>query len=117
MRKYLPAIATLGFLFFSMQLSAQTDKRHKDTSLKQEIKENTRAAGKEIKEGAEKVGDKTAEIAVKGASTVTDKVYQNKTGPNGQTIFIDEHSKYYWVNEKGKKVYISADQLKDKKTD
>lgn len=114
MKNYLPAIATLGLVFFSFQLSAQTNKHQKDTSLKQEVKETTRAAGREIKEGAEKAADKTAEIAVKGASTVTDKVYQDKTGPEGQTIFIDGHSKYYWVNDQGKKVYISADKLRDK---
>jgi hypothetical protein len=31
-----------------------------------------------------------------------------------KTIYIDKHSKYYWVDKKGHKVYVSKDELKDK---
>jgi hypothetical protein len=82
---------------------------------KQEIKKETKEVGHDIKEGAEKVGNKTAEIASKGASKVVDKTYKDKMGPDGQTIYIDGHSKYYWINSKGEKVYIAASRLKDKK--
>jgi hypothetical protein len=64
---------------------------------------------------AKKVGNKTAETAVKGKSAVVDEVYKNKVGPAGQSpIYIDHNSKYYYVDEKGKKVYVPKSSLKDK---
>lgn len=67
-----------------------------------------------IKKTAKKVGNKTAEIAAKGAAEVVDQVYKGKVGPQGQTIYIDNESKYYYINKKGKKVYVSKSRLKDK---
>ncbi len=60
-----------------------------------------------------KVGNKTAEIAVKGVSDVGDKEYKGKVAPGGETIYINKHSKYFYVNNKGKKVYVSKSKLKD----
>ncbi len=60
-----------------------------------------------------KIGNKTAQVAVKGASAVADKRYDGKVGPSGQTIYINKNSHYYWVNARGKKVYISKSKLKD----
>lgn len=60
-----------------------------------------------------KIGNKTAEIAVKGASAVADKKYESKVGPAGQTIYIDKYSHYYYVNGRGKKIYVSKAKLKD----
>ena len=67
-----------------------------------------------IKRTAKKVGNKTAELAVKGASKVADKTYASKVGPSGQTIYIDKNSKYYYVNKKGAKVYVSKARLRNK---
>ncbi|THU40456.1 hypothetical protein FAM09_11385 [Niastella caeni] len=64
-----------------------------------------------VKESAVKVGDKTAELASKGKNAITDKVYKDKEGPNGETIYIDKHSKYYWIDKKGHKVPISKNKL------
>lgn len=65
-----------------------------------------------IKKTAKKVGNKTSEIAAKGAAKVVDKTYKDKVGPQGQTIYIDNESRYYYVNTKGKKVYVSKSKLK-----
>ncbi|HVI43463.1 MAG TPA: hypothetical protein VM802_01280 [Chitinophaga sp.] len=62
-----------------------------------------------------KIGNKTASIAVKGASTVADKVYKGKVGPHGETVYINRKDQKYIVNEKGKKVYLKASQIHDKK--
>ncbi|RZS74514.1 hypothetical protein EV199_0362 [Pseudobacter ginsenosidimutans] len=62
----------------------------------------------------EKSANKTAEIAVKGKATLVDKVYKDKVGPNGQKIYIDRHSKYYWVDKKGHNVYIAKSKLRPK---
>jgi len=70
-----------------------------------------------IKKAAKTVGNKTAEIAVKGASTIADKTYKDKVGPSGQTIYIDGRSRYYYVNKKGAKIYLPKSKLKNKPTE
>ncbi|OKS87494.1 hypothetical protein RG47T_2955 [Mucilaginibacter polytrichastri] len=61
-----------------------------------------------------KIGNKTAQVAVKGASAVADKKYDGKVGPAGQTIYINKKSHYYYVNARGKKVYVSKSKLRNK---
>ena len=63
---------------------------------------------------AKKVGHKTASIAVKGASKITDKTYKGKQGPGGQTVYINKQDKKYYVDEKGKKVYLKPSDIHDK---
>jgi hypothetical protein len=70
--------------------------------------------GKAIGNTASKVGNKTAEIASKGASAVADQKYDKKVGPRGQTIYIDKNSAYYYVNKKGRHVYVREADLKAK---
>lgn len=69
---------------------------------------------KEVKEDAKAVGNKAAELGSKAKAKVTDKTYADKVGPDGQTIYIDRHSKYYWIDDKGAKRYIAKTKLKDK---
>lgn len=71
-------------------------------------------AGQKVEKGAKKAGHKTAEVASKGKSKVANTVYEDKVGPNGETIYIDDSSRYYWIDKKGKKHFIQSDQLKDK---
>lgn len=84
------------------------------TSLGKDIKKGAKKTGKAIGKGAKKVGNKTAEVASKGFSEVKDKTYKGKVGPDGQTIYIDKYSKYYWVDKKGVKQYVDAADLKSK---
>lgn len=70
--------------------------------------------GKAVKHGAKKVGNEVAEQSSKGYSAVKDKIYSDKQGPNGETIYIDKHAKYYWVDEKGHKQYIAKSALRNK---
>ena len=67
-----------------------------------------------VTEAAETVGNKSAELGAKGYAQVTDKVYDGKVGPNGQTIYIDKDSKYFFINEKGKRVFLKESALRDK---
>lgn len=87
-------------LLFSLQGFSQNVK--KDTSFV-----------KKVRKTAKKVGNETAEIAVKGASKVTDKTYEGKLGPQGQTIFINKHAHYFYVGEKGQKMFISKAKLRN----
>jgi len=64
------------------------------------------------KKGAKEVGNNTAEATKKGVARVTDKKSDAWVGPEGQTIYIDDLGKYYWINGKGKKIYVSESALK-----
>jgi hypothetical protein len=68
----------------------------------------------EVKKDAKKVGNKTEEITSKTKAKIVDKEYADKVGPKGQTIYIDKHSKYYWIDSKGHKNYVAKALLKDK---
>ena len=108
MKKVIAAALFVAALFVAGQADAQS----KDTtSFKTKVHKTTKQVGN----AATKIGHKTSEIAVKGASTIVDKQYKDKCGPNGETIYINSHSEYYYVDKKGHKVYLKESELKDKK--
>ncbi|GAA4341338.1 hypothetical protein GCM10023149_53540 [Mucilaginibacter gynuensis] len=72
---------------------------------------HAQSVGQDVKKTAKKVGNKTAEIASKGKSAVVDKKYDGKVGPQGQTIYIDKNSYYYYVNKKGRHIYVKEADL------
>ena len=47
-------------------------------------------------------------------SEITDRELEDKVGPDGQEIYMDDNSNYYYVNESGEKVFVSQDDLKDR---
>lgn len=102
-------VAMIVFALVAGQVSAQDS-----TTVGQDLKNASRKTGKAIKKGADKVGKKTAEIASKAKSEVVDQTYEGKAGPDGEKIYIDSHSKYYYVDSKGHKQYVTEGQLKDK---
>ena len=81
------------------------------TSLAQD---DDKSVKKEVKKGAKKVGNKSAEVASKSKAKITDAKHKDKVGPNGETIYIDNHAKFYWVDKKGRRHYVTEAQLKDK---
>jgi len=94
------AVIAAGIFSFT-SLHAQT---HKDSTL-----------GHKIGKVAKKVGHKTSQIAATGAAAITDKKYEGKCGPRGQTVYINEDSKYYYVNKRGHRIFLKKSQLMDKK--
>ena len=82
-----------------------------------EVKKDAKKVTKSVKKGAKKAGNKTAEVASKSKAKVTDAVHKDKVGPNNEKIYIDNHSQYYWVDDKGKRHYVKAEELKDKSKD
>ena len=65
-----------------------------------------------VKKGAKTAGNKAAEVTKKGVAKVSDKKSDVWVGPEGQTIYIDDVGKYYWINGKGKKIYVSESALR-----
>ena len=102
------------FLFGLTTVGMAQDKDH-TKEIRQDVSHTAKAGAKDVKKGAKAVGHKTAEVVSKGKSKVVDKTLKDKVGPNGETIYIDDHNKYYWIDKKGHKNYIKEEELKDKK--
>ncbi|WP_131535402.1 hypothetical protein [Pedobacter nototheniae] len=83
----------------------------------QEKKSGVEKAGQAIGKTADKVGKKTAEVAVKGASKVTDKVYKGKMAPDGSDVYINGKNEKYYVNKKGAKIWLKASQIRNRPAD
>lgn len=84
------------------------------TTAGQDIKNAAKKTGKAVSKEAKKVGNKTAEIAAKGKAGAVDKVYDGKQGPRGQKIYINNKSRYYWIDKKGHRRFVTELELKDK---
>ena len=91
------------FLFFGMASVSQA-----------QDKDHTKEEKQTVNKDAKKVGNKTAEVASKGKSKVVDKTVKDRVGPNGETVYIAHDNRYYWVDKKGHKTYITSSQLKNK---
>jgi hypothetical protein len=74
-------------------------------------------AGKVIQKtekAAKSVGNKTAEVAVKGTAKVADQTYKGKMAPDGSNVYIDGKNNKYYVNKKGAKVYLKASEIRNR---
>jgi hypothetical protein len=82
-----------------------------------DAREEADEAADDAKEGAQSVGDKVREGANDAAAAIKDQKVDGKVGPGGETVYLNEEAKYYYVNDEGKKVFISKIELKDKPKD
>jgi hypothetical protein len=103
-----------AFIGLFVLIFSVANAQEKDKSVGQEIKKGANATGQAVKKGAKAVGKKTSEVASKGKSKIVDKVYAGKAGPNGETIYINNKSQYYWVDKKGHRHYVTEAELQDK---
>ena len=79
-----------------------------------EVKSEANKASDEVEEGAQSVGDKINEGANDAAAAIKDQKVDDKVGPGGETVYLNDEAKYYYINNEGDKVFISKIQLKDK---
>jgi hypothetical protein len=86
------------------------------TGFAQEKKDTTKFT-KKVEKGVKKGANATASTSAKVYSKVIDKTYKGKMGPDGQTIYITNKNKYYYVDSKGGRVYVTKAELKDKPED
>ena len=80
----------------------------------EDIEEGAERTESDLEHAAEETGDAISETAGKAAAEIDDRRHDTKVGPDGQTIYISDDSRYYYVDEKGKRVYVSEWQLMDK---
>lgn len=102
-------IAVAAFGLFSLNANAQ-EKKEKKTEVGKAIQKT----GEAVEKGATAVGNKTAEVAVKGSAKVADQTYKGKMAPDGSNVYIDGKNRKYYVNKKGAKVYLKASQIRNK---
>jgi hypothetical protein len=80
-------------------------------SLSASAQDKKQSVGTSITKTADAVGNKTAEVAVKGASKVSDQQYKGKMAPDGSNVYINGKNRKYYVNKKGRKVYLKTSQI------
>lgn len=114
MKKIFGIAALAAFIGFATPSQAQDSTRSTIGKVGHGIKKGTKKAWKGTKKGAAAVGNETAELATKGKAKLTDKTSDEWVGPGGQTIYVDDGSKFYWVSEKGKKMFVAKGKLKAK---
>lgn len=105
--------ATLGFS--APAFAQETAKEKVETGAKKVwhgTKKGAKKAWHGTKKGAKAVGHEASELTSKGWAKITDKKADEWQGPNGQTIYVTDDNRYYWVNEKGKRVYENKTALK-----
>jgi hypothetical protein len=105
MKKMVVTGITALFLAIGLPAISQEDTAKKSTPSK---------VTNGVKKGAKKAWKGTKKGAKNGKAKVTDKKSSEWVGPNGQDIYVDDGNKYYWINEKGGREFVSKDQLKAK---
>lgn len=98
----LAAIAAVALLTTSVQAQEK----------KTEVGKAIQKTGKAVEKGATAVGNKTAEVAVKGGAKVVDQTYKGKMAPDGSNVYIDGKNRKYYINKKGAKIYLKASQIR-----
>jgi hypothetical protein len=114
MKKIVAFASGAVIICVSSVVFAQEVKTKRDTgSIGQDLKKVTKLTGKAISKGAKKVGKgaaavakKTAEVSSKGYAEVKDKSLINIKGPSGETVYVNKYNQKYYVNKKGRWVYL-----------
>ena len=74
--------------------------------------EKKASVGEKIDKTATKVGNKTAEVAVKGTSKIGDKTWKGMMAPDGSNVYINKRNQKYYINKRGAKVFLKPSQIK-----
>ncbi len=104
-KKYLVGLAAMAMMTsVTFTVNAQEKKTEAGKAIQK--------TGKAVEKGAKSVGNKTAEVAVKGGAKVVDQTYKGKMAPDGSNVYIDGKNNKYYINKKGAKVYLKATQIR-----
>jgi len=104
-KKYIMGLAAMAMI---MSVTFTASAQEKKTEAGKAIQKT----GNAVEKGAKSVGNKTAEVAVKGGAKVADQTYKGKMGPDGSDVYIDGRNNKYYINKKGAKIYLKASQIR-----
>lgn len=93
---------------------AESDIEREADQAEENLEEGAENTGSDLERAADKTGNAISETAGKAAAEIDDARHDTKVGPAGQAIYISDDSRYYYVNERGKRIYVAEWQLKDK---
>ncbi len=113
MKRFFAIAAVLAFLSISSSSFAQDSTSSTAERMGHGIKKGAKKAWHGTKKAASAVGNKTAELATEGKAKVTDHQVEGYTAQNGRKVYMDGE-KYYWINDKGGREWITKDQMKQK---
>jgi hypothetical protein len=91
--------------------------REESREARDEVNEQADETSTEVKEDTQSLGNKIEEGTKDAAAAITDQKLKDQVGPGGETAYVDEHGKYYYINNAGEKVFITKAQLRDKPHD
>lgn len=75
----------------------------------EELHQGVNEGGVKIEEGASELKEETSL-----KSEIKDRKLKDKVGPGGQDMFIDDNSNYYYIDDRGNRIYVSVLDLRDK---
>ena len=101
-----------GFLVLALTAAGMNEVQSQQK--KETVGQSIDKTGKAIEKTATKVGNKTAEVAVKGSAKVVDQTFKGKMAPDGSNVYIDGKNRKYYINKKGARVYLKSSEIKDR---
>ncbi|MGF1924739.1 MAG: hypothetical protein ACQUHE_11215 [Bacteroidia bacterium] len=104
-KKYVIGLAAMAMIT-SVSFTASAQEK------KTEAGKVIQKTGKAVEKGAKSVGNKTAEVTVKGGAKVVDQTYKGRMAPDGSNVYIDGKNNKYYINKKGAKIYLKASQIR-----
>jgi hypothetical protein len=81
---------------------------------REDIKREANEADEDIDRKTQSAGDKVSEGVNDAAAAIKDEKLNHKVGPGGETVYLNDEGKYYYINNEGDQVFITELQLKDK---
>jgi hypothetical protein len=96
---------------------AENEVEREADQAEENIEEGAEKTESDLERAADKTGDAISETAGKAAAEIDDKRHDTKVGPDGQTIYISDDSRCYYIDDEGKRVYVPEWKLIDKPKD
>jgi hypothetical protein len=94
------------------EIKRDAERTAEDTE--RELDQEAEEAENNVEKTGDNIGDKISEGVNDAASAIKDQKVKDKVGPGGETAYIDDNGHYYYINNEGKKVFITKLQLRDK---
>lgn len=94
---------SLALLLCGLSAGQAYSQTQKDsTTLGQDLKQAGKSTGKAAKKAVKKIGEAGANVGAE----IKDKALKDVKGSNGETVYVDQYDRRYYINKDAKKVYL-----------